>query len=167
MRTISSGFSAAFMASTLLLLSACDVKDSSSAAASAQITSHCPIPKHMWGDYSCTQPSYDMLDKDGNVLAISGRTLTVPATKNSFSFNDSGILWQQEATEDSPAKKVNYQRAIPTVVERTDALLIIECVFATPDGRFRPSRRFKCDTRRGVILMLGDRGSSDCELSRR
>ncbi len=116
--------------------------------------------------YSGTQPSYELRDRDDNVIVLNGKTIPVPAIKNTVEIDGEGISWQQEAQEGEGRRVVKYERAVPTTIERSGEFLLVECRFTTADGRSNPDRCFKFDRANGAVVMLGDSGSADCVLQK-
>ena len=166
MRTHFKSISSGLLVGLLWLLSGCGVNDNAQKPTSSVAVDAPVIQKELWGSYQCLHPSYEMHDKSGSAVRINGQTITVPAIKSFVSIDDTGVLWRQESAEGSPARVINYNRSVPTIAERNGETIVIACEFATPDGKSKPTRRFRCDGSNGVIVMLGDRGSADCVLTK-
>ena len=148
----------AIIAATLVLLAACG-KQPATVASSA-------VPKEYWGRYTGTQPAYELRDLEGRLVEINGKTISVPAIRNTLDIDGTGIAWQQEKLEGDGRRAVDYDRMVPTAIESTQDRLVVECSFTANEGRSHPTRRFRFDHATKTIIMLGDRGAADCPLSR-
>jgi hypothetical protein len=125
-----------------------------------------PIPRDYWSHYTGTQPSYEMRDRNDKVIVFNGKTIPVPAIKNSIEIEARGISWQQESQQEDRPRTVKYGLALPSAIQTTKDFLIVECQFANEETTSNPTRRFGFDHVKKTATMLGDHGSADCLLEK-